>query len=140
MQSRKGSQADTNVSEKHTAPRFRAEDGGSMFLRNVFKSKRRRCSCSYRWGETVCKLRPLKGLLFIPQVVYKIGEPRWNDADRENRRTCRKTCITNTLSTTNPSWTGPGANPVLRGERLATNPLSHGTASKRRYYSENQHR
>jgi hypothetical protein len=34
-----------------------------------------------------------------------------------------------TLSTTNPTWTGPGSNPGLRGERLATNRLSHGTAS-----------
>jgi hypothetical protein len=33
-----------------------------------------------------------------------------------------------TLSTTNPTWIDPGANPGLRGERLATNNLSHGTA------------
>jgi hypothetical protein len=32
------------------------------------------------------------------------------------------------LSTTNPTWTGPGSNLGLRGERLATNRLSHGTA------------
>jgi hypothetical protein len=23
-------------------------------------------------------------LLFIPQVIYEHGEPRWNDVDREN--------------------------------------------------------
>jgi hypothetical protein len=33
------------------------------------------------------------------------------------------------LSTTNPTWTDPGANPGLDGERTATNHFSHGTAS-----------
>jgi hypothetical protein len=33
------------------------------------------------------------------------------------------------LSTTNPTWNDPGANPRLRGERPATNDLSHETAS-----------
>jgi hypothetical protein len=44
----------------------------------------------------------------------------------ENRSTLRKTCSSATLSTTNPTWTYPGSNPGLRGERLATNRLSHG--------------
>jgi hypothetical protein len=35
-----------------------------------------------------------------------------------------------TLSTTNPTWIEPGANPGLRGERPATNRLSHGKASR----------
>jgi hypothetical protein len=38
-----------------------------------------------------------------------------------------KTCPSATLSTTNPIWTDPGWNPCLRGERPATNRLSHGT-------------
>ena len=46
----------------------------------------------------------------------------------ENRSTRGKTCPSATLSTTNPTWTGPGSNLGLRGERLATNRLSHGTA------------
>jgi hypothetical protein len=46
----------------------------------------------------------------------------------ENRRTRRKTCPSATLSTTNPTWIDPGANPGLRGERPATNDVSHGTA------------
>jgi hypothetical protein len=33
-----------------------------------------------------------------------------------------------TLSTTNPTWIDLAANPGLRGERTATNRLSHGTA------------
>jgi hypothetical protein len=35
-----------------------------------------------------------------------------------------------TLSTTNPTWKDPGANLGLRGERPATNRLSHGMAEK----------
>jgi hypothetical protein len=44
----------------------------------------------------------------------------------ENRRTRRKSSPSATLPTTNPAWIDPGANPVLRGERPATNDLSHG--------------
>jgi hypothetical protein len=39
-----------------------------------------------------------------------------------------KTCPSATLSTINPTWTYPGSNPALRGERSATNRRSHGTA------------
>jgi hypothetical protein len=46
----------------------------------------------------------------------------------ENRSTGGTTCHSATLSTTNPTWTDPGSNPGLRGERPATNRLSHGTA------------
>jgi hypothetical protein len=46
----------------------------------------------------------------------------------ENRRTRRETCPSATLSTTNPTWIDQGANPGLRGERPATNDLSHVTA------------
>jgi hypothetical protein len=47
----------------------------------------------------------------------------------ENRRNQREACPSVTLFTTNPTWTDPGANLVLRVERTATNRLSHGTAS-----------
>jgi hypothetical protein len=46
----------------------------------------------------------------------------------ENRSTRGKTCPGATLSNTNPTWTDPGSNPGLRGERPTTNRLSHGTA------------
>jgi hypothetical protein len=46
----------------------------------------------------------------------------------ENRRTRRKTCTSATLSTTNPTWINPGANPDLHGEMPATDDLSHDTA------------
>jgi hypothetical protein len=53
----------------------------------------------------------------------------------ENRRTRRKTCPSATLSTTNPTWFDPAANPGLRGERPATNRLSHGTICAYSCYS-----
>jgi hypothetical protein len=81
------------------------------------------------WGETyVSELLPLTDILFIPQMIYEYGERRWNDIDRGNRRTRRKACPSATLSTTNPTWIDPGANSGLRGERPASNRLSHGTA------------
>ena len=45
----------------------------------------------------------------------------------ENRITRGKTCPIATLSTTNYTWTDPESKPGLRGERPATNRLSHGT-------------
>jgi hypothetical protein len=39
-----------------------------------------------------------------------------------------KTCPSPTLSTTNPTWTDLGSNPIVRGERPATNRVNHGTA------------
>jgi hypothetical protein len=60
---------------------------------------------------------------------YVFGERRWNDIlTGENRRTRRKTCPSATLSTINPTWIDPCSNPGIRGERPATNDLSHGTA------------
>jgi hypothetical protein len=50
---------------------------------------------------------------FIPQMIYEYGERRWNDIDRGNRRTPRKTYPSATLSTTNSTWIDPGANPGL---------------------------
>jgi hypothetical protein len=44
----------------------------------------------------------------------------------ENRLTRGKTCPSATLSTTNPTRTGPGSKPNLRGKRPAINCLSHG--------------
>jgi hypothetical protein len=32
--------------------------------------------------DYVSELRPPTDLLFIPQVMYEYGEPRWNDTDR----------------------------------------------------------
>jgi hypothetical protein len=65
--------------------------------------------------------------LFIPQVIYEYEEPWWNDIDRGNRRTLRKTCQSSILSTTKPTWTDKDANLGLHGEKSVTNCLSCGT-------------
>jgi hypothetical protein len=39
----------------------------------------------------------------------------------ENRSTEGEICPSATLTTTNPTWTDPGSNLCLRGERPATN-------------------
>jgi hypothetical protein len=66
------------------------------------------------------------GLFIIPQTIglYEYEEKRPNGVDRENRRTQTETCPSFTFSSTCPKWTDPGANPGIRGERLATNPLN----------------
>jgi hypothetical protein len=53
----------------------------------------------------------------------------WNDTDRENRSTGRKTCRSATVST-NLTWTDLGLNPGLCGLRLTTNHLRHVTVYK----------
>jgi hypothetical protein len=56
-------------------------------------------------------------------------EHRWNEIDRKKTEVLGgKTCPSATSSITNPTGTGLGSNPVLRGDRPATNRLSHGTA------------
>ena len=52
----------------------------------------------------------------------------------ENQSTRGETCPSATLSTTNPTWTDPGIEPGFRGERPATNRLSHAPGSIRTYY------
>jgi hypothetical protein len=59
-------------------------------------------------------------------------EHRWNEIDRKETEVFgEKTCPSATLSTTNPTWTDLGLNPGLRGERAATNRLSHGRTKGR---------
>jgi hypothetical protein len=65
-------------------------------------------------------------ILRIPQMIWVWRATVEWYIDRENRR---KTCPSATLSTTNTTWIDPGANLGLRGERPATNGLSHGTAT-----------
>jgi hypothetical protein len=86
------------------------------------------------FSEGGVSLVPKRGCLLM--LAY-YAFPRWYEfwgrryidiLTGENRRTRRKTCSVAILSTTNPTWIDPGANPGLRGERPATNDLSHGTA------------
>ena len=56
-------------------------------------------------------------------------EHRWNKIDSGKPKYSGKICPSATFSTTNPTLTDPGSNPGLRGQRPATNRLSHGTAT-----------
>jgi hypothetical protein len=55
-----------------------------------------------------------------------------NDTDREKPKNSENYSNA-TLSTTNSTWTDPGAMPGLRGERPATNRLSHVMAIGRHF-------
>jgi hypothetical protein len=85
---------------------------------------------SWRWGgsSTQAWMPTYVSILRIPQMMWvwrTTVEWYWQG---KTEKLGRKTCPSATLSTTNPTWTYSGANPVLRGERPATNHLSHGTA------------
>jgi hypothetical protein len=55
-------------------------------------------------------------------------EQWWNDIFAGETEVLGENLPSATLSTTNPTWIDPGANPGRRGERPAINRLSHGTA------------
>jgi hypothetical protein len=68
---------------------------------------------------------PRTDILFIPQMIYEYGERWWKDTDRGKRKNSVKT-----LSQFHfVHHKSQGANTGLRGERPATNRLSHGTAN-----------
>jgi hypothetical protein len=60
---------------------------------------------------------------------FRVMEHQRNEIDRRNRSIRGKTCPSVTLSTANPTWTDPGSKLGLRGEKPATNRLSHGMSS-----------
>jgi hypothetical protein len=81
---------------------------------------------SCRWRETMSlNYRHQRASCSPPAGWYMSMKPRWNDTDRVNRISWRKTCLSANLPTTNPTWTDPGRNPGLRGERSMNNGLSH---------------
>jgi hypothetical protein len=75
----------------------------------------------------VSELRPPTGLLFIAQVIYECEKPWCNDINNGEPKTSEKNLYHCHFV---KHKYHPGANPGLRGERPATNGLSHGTASK----------
>jgi hypothetical protein len=60
-----------------------------------------------------------------------IVENWWNDTDSGNWSSAREKCYSATLSTTNLTVTDLESNRHLRGERPATDHLSHDTAETR---------
>jgi hypothetical protein len=85
-------------------------------------------SLDFMGSDYVSELLPLPDILFIPQMIW-IGERRWNDIDRKNLRTRRKTCPTAYFVHHKFHMDLNGGSPGLRGERPTTNHLSHGTAN-----------
>jgi hypothetical protein len=93
-------------------------------------------TCRWRWvwsiggtiltGET--EVLGEKHYTALVVDVWMSMEHWWNDTYKGNRSAGIKTCPSAILSVTNLTWTGQGSNPGLRGERLATNRLSHVTA------------
>jgi hypothetical protein len=89
------------------------------------------CSCLpfYYWRAPQQMPRTHRSLegLFISILM----EHRWNEIYRgKPKYSGKKTCPSATLSSTNPTWTDPGLNLGLRGERPATKRLNHGTAMR----------
>jgi hypothetical protein len=76
--------------------------------------------------DYVSELRPVTGLLLISRWCISMDSHAGMIFAGDNQRKWRKTCPSATLPITNPTKTVPGANPGLRGERPATNRLSHG--------------
>jgi hypothetical protein len=52
----------------------------------------------------------------------------WNEDWQGKPKYLEKTCLSATLSTTNPTWPDPGSNPGHRGGKPATKRLSYGAA------------
>jgi hypothetical protein len=79
--------------------------------------------------RTHCSLEAYCATLWWRWLVFSffcVTEHRWNEIDKGKPKYSGETCPNVTLSTTNPTWTDPGSNLGLRGERPATNHLSHG--------------
>jgi hypothetical protein len=72
---------------------------------------------------TAASNRPIIHPPDVILVLRAMVEWYWQGKTKE----IRKTCPIATLSTINPTWTDPGTNLSLCGERLVTNHLSHKT-------------
>jgi hypothetical protein len=67
-----------------------------------------------------------KPIVHPPPHDTRVWNPSGMIMAGKNLTTRRKPCLSATLSATNPTWTDPGTNLVLRCERPATNRLSQG--------------
>jgi hypothetical protein len=60
-------------------------------------------------------------------MVYEYGELWWNDIGRGKPKNSKKNPLQCHFVHHNPTWTDPGMNPGLCGQRPAAKHLSHGT-------------
>jgi hypothetical protein len=85
-------------------------------------------------------MRPVTGLLFIPQVIHEYGERKWED-DGGKPKTSEKNQSQCCFFHTYPTCTDPGANLSHCGEgRELTSELWHGRdfkGNKVKYFQEN---
>jgi hypothetical protein len=72
--------------------------------------------------------RPFTVLLYLPRVIVRMENFRWNENWQGKPKYSGKTCPSATLFTTNPTWPDPGSNPGRRGGKPATNRWSYGAA------------
>jgi hypothetical protein len=88
-------------------PSFKSQEPPGQFVHNKFRSNYRYSSLPLANGDNrfrsvfmlymlmrsgyISELRSPSGLLFIPQMIYTYGEPRWNDTDRRKPKTSEKT-------------------------------------------------
>jgi len=75
-------------------------------------------------GRTLARM--LRVTKWVENILVGIHERKWSYTSKTVGWTSQKTCYSATEFTTNLTWTGLGWNPGLRGDRSATNRLSHG--------------
>jgi hypothetical protein len=130
--------ADTTIKEFLTQWTLFCFATDKFMLRTKYKPTRATLNGAFIWkwkvfspeggvGQTQAWLPTYVSILRIPQMM-SLESDGGMILTGESRRPRRKTCHSATLSTTNPTWIDPGANPDQCGERPATNRLSYGTA------------
>jgi len=75
----------------------------------------------YLWIDRSKMLRQRKEKYYVLLIVILGALVEWQA--KKNQSTGRETCPSATLSTTNPTWTGPRSNRGLRGKKSKTNHL-----------------
>jgi hypothetical protein len=88
-------------------------------------------------GQTQAWMSTYVSILRIPQMIYEFGERRWNVIDRGKPKNSDKNLSQCHFDHQKSHM--DGANPGLRGERPATDDLSHGTARKSTYEPTRRH-
>jgi hypothetical protein len=97
----------------------------------VTKSQRKKWTLFFNlWGGTL-GTAATTGLLYQPRMIgdWRLWRNWWNEDWQGKPKYSEKTCLSATLSTTNPTCR-PDANPGRRGRKPVTNRLTYGAALK----------